>query len=376
VLSQVRDLSIDYTDCKRDAPNGPLAAMPEDLIKAHFSNSANPNLIPKQAKWNVTEREVGYQYKKSDPTTPSYKALRKVCTIEFNIPEDLKPPITFYYHLENFYQNHRRYVQSFNARQLLGDTVDVNTLKDSTCNPLSTKTVPVPENNTDEQNAALPGFDEEKKTYELLYYPCGIIANSIFNDTFTSPLLLNPKSNNETLGSKTYQMQNNTGISWPGLRDLYGPTKYDLSTITPPPNWNESYRKGYSAETPPPDLANWEGFQNWMMLAAAPNFYKLYQRNDNDVMEMGTYRIEIVDNFDTVVYNGRKSFVITTISAMGSRNQWPGIIFLIVGGICLILDVYFILSFFLWKPRKLGDPSYLSWNQPSAAGQPHATAAS
>jgi hypothetical protein len=83
----------------------------------------------------------------------------------------------------------------------------------------------------------------------------------------------------------------------------------------------------------------------------------------------GEYMVEIRDTFKTEMYNGRKSFVITTISTMGSRNIWPGIIFLVVGGICLLLDVYFILSFFVWKPRKLGDASYLSWNQPQTAPQ-------
>lgn len=326
--------------------------MPEDLITAHFSSSANVDLPPKKATWNVTEREIGYQFKNGDLTKPSYTAPRNVCTIEFNIPEDLKPPITFYYHLENFYQNHRRYVQSFNAKQLLGDPVGLDVLNGSNCDPLSHP----PNNGT------------------KIIYPCGIIANSMFNDTFTSPLLLAPR--NETVDEQLYPMKNNSGISWPGLKDLYGPTKYDYDQIVPPPNWNESFRMGWTKDTPPPNLKEWEGFQNWMMLAAAPNFYKLYQRNDDDVMQFGRYRIEIVDNFDTVLYSGRKSFVITTISAMGSRNQWPGIIFLIVGGICLILDVYFILSFFLWKPRKLGDPSYLSWNQPSAAGPSHTTAAS
>ncbi|KAM7203671.1 hypothetical protein V8F33_001986 [Rhypophila sp. PSN 637] len=348
----VRDLTIDYTECSRNAPNGPLQLMPEELIKSHFSNSANPNFDPRQATWNRTEKEIGYQFKNGDLTQPSYTATRNVCTIEFNIPEPLQYPVTFYYHLENFYQNHRRYVQSFNAKQLLGEAVGLDVLNGSNCDPLSHD----PTNGT------------------KIIYPCGIIANSMFNDTFTSPVLLSVA--NSAAPEKVYEMKNNSGISWPGLKDLYGATKYNYDQITPPPNWNETYRLGWNASLPPPDLSQWEGFQNWMMLAAAPNFYKLYQRNDKDVMETGRYRIEIVDNFDTVVYSGRKSFVITTISAMGSRNQWPGIIFLIVGGICLILDVYFILSFFLWKPRKLGDPSYLSWNQPSAAGQPHATGAS
>ena len=103
------------------------------------------------------------------------------------------------------------------------------------------------------------------------------------------------------------------------------------------------------------------------MLAASPDFYKLYQQNDGQPMLAGQYQIEIVDNFDVTKYDGKKSFLITTITPMGARNIWPGIIFLIVGGICLVLDIYFFLSYFLWKPRKMGDPTHLSWNKERVA---------
>ncbi|KAK3325825.1 ligand-effect modulator 3 family [Apodospora peruviana] len=339
----IRDIQLDYTDCTREAPKDTLGPMPAERISAHFSG--NNTLDPYKAQWKVEVKDIQYL---------GFTAPRNVCTIEYNIPEDLKPTVSFYYHLENFYQNHRRYVASFNAKQLLGDAVDGGTINGSTCDPLA--------------------HDANGK----IIYPCGVVANSIFNDTFSSPTLLNPAlkdGDNVTPNSTVYEMKT-TGIAWPGLKDLYGVTKYKLEDIVPPPNWNETYRNGYiKGIAEPPDLREDEHFQNWMMLAAAPNFYKLYQRNDQDVMRSGTYQVTIVDTYDTVVYNGRKSFLITTISTMGSRNPWPGIIFLIVGGICLILDVYFILSFFLWKPRKLGDPSYLSWNQPSAAAQPHAGAA-
>lgn len=340
LILQVRDLRIDYTDCVRDAPRDRFGQIPKEHITAHFSSANTSALDPYAAEWRVEDREIPYH---------NYTVPTPVCLVQFNIPEDLKPTISFYYYLENFYQNHRRYVGSFNAKQLLGDPVEGGTINGSTCDPLA----------------------HDPNGSGKIIYPCGIIANSLFNDTFSSPLLLNPAGTSE--GSRVYEMANNSGIAWPGLKDLYGPTRYNLDQIVPPPNWNDSYAFGYTPESPPPDLKNWEHFQNWMMLAASPNFYKLYQRNDDEVMARGRYQVDIVANFDTTVYNGRKSFLITTVSTMGSRNIWPGIIFLIVGGICLILDIYFILSFFLWKPRKLGDPSYLSWNQPAAAPQAAST---
>ncbi|KAK3377833.1 ligand-effect modulator 3 family [Podospora didyma] len=340
----VRDITVNYSDCMdkapRNPPDGKFGVMPEDLITYHFSSNMDVNLPPKVAGWKLEDRLYTY------PDT-KVTVNKTMCLIQINIPEDLKPTVSFYYYLENFYQNHRRYVGSFNAKQLLGEAVDGATLNSSTCDPVA--------------------HDSSGK----IVYPCGIVANSMFNDSFSSPVRVNAQDSSP---NSTYLMSNQS-ITWPGLKDLYGKTKYDIKDIVPPPNWVDRFPdKKYTLETLP-DLATWEGFQNWMMLAAAPNFYKLYQRNDRDVMQKGKYQIDIASDFNTTIYNGRKSFVITTVSTMGSRNIWPGIIFLIVGGICLLLDVYFILSFFLWKPRKLGDPSYLSWNQPSAAGNTQAGAA-
>ncbi|KAL1835962.1 hypothetical protein VTJ49DRAFT_5760 [Mycothermus thermophilus] len=326
----VRDIRIDYTDCVKDAPKDQFGPLPSKYITAHFSNSES-NFDPMVAEWKTEEVTV---------QGPDFEDDRIMCRIKFNIPEDLNPSINFFYNLENFYQNHRRYVNSFNAKQLLGDAVDGRTINDSTCKPIAS----------------------DPQTGKIIY-PCGLVANSIFNDTFSNPVLLSVRES--TADNETYAMTTK-GIAWPGMKDLYGPTKYQLDQIVPPPNWQRRFKNGYTEKNKPINPAEDEAFQNWMMLAAAPNFYKLYQKNERDVMKAGQYQVDIEDNFDTTVYNGRKAFVITTLSTMGSRNIWPGIIFLIVGGLCLILDVYFILSFFLWKPRKLGDPSYLSWNQPAA----------
>lgn len=65
--------------------------------------------------------------------------------------------------------------------------------------------------------------------------------------------------------------------------------------------------------------------------------------------------------FRTDVYQGTKSILITTLSPMGGRNNFLGILWLVVGGFCILLGVIFLITNLI-KPRKLGDHTYLSWN--------------
>lgn len=79
---------------------------------------------------------------------------------------NLRHPVYMYYKLENFYQNHRRYVKSRNDAQLQGQVVlDYASLED--CDPRRSK--------DNSQNAS------------LFYVPCGLIAWSLFNGFFTFP---------------------------------------------------------------------------------------------------------------------------------------------------------------------------------------------
>lgn len=40
------------------------------------------------------------------------------CTLQFDIPADMEPPILVHYELSNFYQNHRNYVKSRDSYQV------------------------------------------------------------------------------------------------------------------------------------------------------------------------------------------------------------------------------------------------------------------
>ncbi|KAL6859678.1 Lem3/Cdc50 [Trichoderma novae-zelandiae] len=333
--TQVQEIRLDYTRCATDAPdfNKGFGSMRGSDVESAFKSS-NSSIDPQwavQSGINIT-------------VNTGVRVPGKRCYLRFNIPESMGPPVLFYYQLTNFYQNHRRYADSFDVDQLKGHNRSYGDIHGSKCTPLYGDTV-----------------DGVKKPY----YPCGLIANSMFNDSYTSPELLNPPGGrgNET---RTYLMENNTNIAWSSDRELYNPTTQALSEILPPPNWRDRYPNGYTKENPPPNLKEWEAFQVWMRTAGLPTFSKLYQRNDTEAMAEGRYQIVIDDFFPTTEYRGTKSIIITTRTVMGGRNNFLGIAYIVVAGLCIVLGVVFLASHLI-KPRKLGDHTYLSWNNVPAS---------
>jgi hypothetical protein len=52
---------------------------------------------------------------------------------------------------------------------------------------------------------------------------------------------------------------------------------------------------------------------------------------------------------------------------MGGRNPFLGIAYVVVGGICVVLGALFTVTHLI-RPRKLGDHTYLSWNNDGTQG--------
>ncbi|KAJ3091698.1 hypothetical protein HK102_013779 [Quaeritorhiza haematococci] len=307
------------------------------------------------------------------PSTTSYGPIRewlfddanRVCSVRFEVPSNFAPPVFMYYRLTNFFQNHRRYVKSFDANQLKGDIIENPDSLQTSCDPLKKKP----------SNLTYPdGFTPDP---DAQYYPCGLIANSFFTDQFSGlycvegvvdvkgnntngpitcrPELVNNRNQPGDVVSYTFAER---GIAWPSDTEKFRDTKWRSrpdqirSKLIPPDQWREQFpewRNGYNASNLP-NLQTWERFQVWMRTAGLPNFRKLYGRNDDNTLPAATWQINITDKFDVRRYGGTKSVVISTVSILGGKNPFLGISYLVVGSLCILLGVVFLLRH-LVKPR-------------------------
>lgn len=234
----------------------PSDRITKDFKKGDFTGARN-------AQWGHYNKTVTYNQGNvfRNITIPN----TNVCRLEFDIEHVLEAPVFLYYRMTNFYQNHRRYVKSYDQDQLSGTAKSESSIDGTDCAPLDVR--------------------DDKPIY-----PCGLIANSIFNDTFNSPVLLNAQDGNN---ATTFTMTNQ-GIAWSSDKDLYKNTKYSSDQIVPPPNWAKKFPE-YNSSLPPPDISEWEEFWVWMRTAGLPTFSKMALRQDNKDMAAGRYQMEIWD---------------------------------------------------------------------------------
>ncbi|GAA6062324.1 hypothetical protein JCM10212_006876 [Sporobolomyces blumeae] len=318
--NQVKEFTIDYTQCEFTAPNTTFSALPTN----DYSFRLNSDDAVQAPTWQFTHDDAEADVSRQN-----------LCRVQFELPTKLDAPVFMYYKLTNYYQNHRRYVKSVATNQLMGDEVSYDSISGGDCKPVDVRD-------------------------NKIVYPCGLIANSLFNDTFLPPVLLNPAG---TTGNQTYNMTDR-GIAWPGESKKYRVTKYSADQIVPPPNWVARYPDGYTDATIP-DLTQDEHFQVWMRTAGLPTFRKLYFRNDDEDMPAGSYEIDVYMNYPVHPFHGTKSIVFSTVSFIGGKNPFLGIAYIAVGGACVLLGLVLTVRH-LVRPRKLGDPKYLSWNRAPA----------
>ncbi|AET40441.1 aminophospholipid translocase regulatory protein CDC50 Ecym_6037 [Eremothecium cymbalariae DBVPG len=302
--NSVQDLVVNYSYC--ETASNEFQTIPSKFVSYHFKSK-----VEEPPEWKFVANENG----------------DKKCQLKFQIPNKISRPVYVYYKLTNFYQNHRKYVQSFDLNQLKGKAVELADLSPN-CNPLS-------------------------KESGKVIYPCGLIANSLFNDTYSQVLQGLDSTKNYTMSNKN--------ISWKTDRNRYKRTEYKVSDIMPPPNWRTQYPDGYTEENIP-DLSTWEEFQIWMRTAGLPRFYKLALKNEEDPLSDGKYIMEIGMNYPVKIFDGTKSFVLTTNSIIGGRNMSLGIAYLVVAGISLLFGFVFLAKLII-QPRKLGDHTYLNFHQ-------------
>ncbi|XP_047982625.1 ALA-interacting subunit 1-like [Salvia hispanica] len=240
----------------------------------------------------------------------------KTCQRTLRVPKNMKQPIYVYYQLDNFYQNHRRYVKSRSDQQLRNN----GSLQDtSPCKP-------------------------EDNTASGPIVPCGLIAWSLFNDTYGFT------RNNQQLNV------NKRDISWKSDREH----KFGKNVF--PRNFQNGTLKGGATLKPDVPLSEQEDLIVWMRTAALPTFRKLYGKIEVDLQRDDVINVTLENNYNTYSFSGKKKLVLSTTSWLGGKNDFVGIAYLTVGGLCFFLALVFLLIYLI-KPRQLGDPSYLSWNR-------------
>ncbi|KAL9934187.1 hypothetical protein V8E36_006643 [Tilletia maclaganii] len=313
-------MAFEYTACKTLAPTASLQSMPDSLYTYQLDD--NPPAIA-QPQWAYLP----------NPNAPSGNA----CRIVFSVPHTIPTPVLLAYKLTNFHQNHRGYVKGVDTAQMKGEAAPVGDLE-TLCRP----------------------FWKDEATGKPIY-PCGLIANSMFNDTFSDPILANDDG---SLTLTTFTMSE-TNLVLESEKTKYQPSRYNPADVVPPAFWRGSdkgpygYAGGYgdsaSSNTTRAlfDPSKDEHFMVWMNTAALPNFEKLYKRSDNTGMGAGRYAVDIFDNWPVDGFKGTKSLVLTTAAWQGSRNLLVGLITLGAGGLCLILGLVFTARHAV-KPRKLG----------------------
>jgi hypothetical protein len=278
--------------------------------------------ILKAASDSVVEVSIPYGFDGATHCTDGNSA----CTVAITIPEDMEPPVYVYYELRNFYQNHRRYVKSRSDAQLQGELISYDNLVD--CDPL--RTLP---GNTGPNPPAL--------------FPCGLIAYSFFNDSYTFPA--------------QYPLIE-SGIAWESDKDKFkNPSQAAIDAATGQewlwdviPFMEGNDEVGRRLEN--------EHFIVWMRTAALPTFRKLYGRVDNEKLAKGsTLQVDISNVYDVDSFDGEKRLVLSTMSWMGGKNDFLGIAYIVVGFLCIVLGALF------WAKqrfcgRALGDTDFLVWN--------------
>ncbi|GMH84264.1 hypothetical protein TL16_g09871 [Triparma laevis f. inornata] len=299
----------------------------------------------------------------------------KTCTVSFTVTEKMEKPVYVYYELTNFYQNHRKYVKSLSFKQLRGETVAASDLTD--CSPLDSITKDVSGIST-----------------KFTLNPCGLVANSLFNDF---------------ISVTTSQTMDETGIAWDSdVNEKFdNPEDFKSATCTcdssatggcanaefcgtagdgayscgtdgvqyKDPSTNICYAYQYPDddtvqylyESYPMTVGPQEGVKNehfivWMRTAGLPKFRKLYGIIDEDLAVGDTVDFQVQPNFNVMGFSGTKSLVISTVSWFGGKNPFLGQSYIVVGAICIAAALIFGVKHMV-RPRKLGDTRYLVWKE-------------
>ena len=227
--------------------------------------------------------------------------LNPSCDKTININEKIDGPVFVYYQLNGFFQNSRRYVKSKNIDQLQGN--EISDKED--CSPaIYNKDMDLGDKKAIDQTSDL--------VPDEVAIPCGLMAKTFFNDTYTFTINNDPLTVEET------------DITFEKDRDLF--------------------KKNYAKDKQWIDLTD-EHFLVWMRPSGLPNPKKLWGRIERD-LESGTkIDINIQSNYNVDIYKGKKKIILSNATKFGGKNKFLAISYIVVGALSLISAVVFPIGY-------------------------------
>ncbi|KAJ8603802.1 hypothetical protein CTAYLR_000216 [Chrysophaeum taylorii] len=309
-----------------------------------------------------------------------------VCNVTVEIKKKMREPVHVFYEVDNFFQNHRAYVQSMEWNQLHNrEHLESKELKDDGCEKL---------------------YENSSRVLN----PCGLVPNTLFNDVIelSEPGRLRLKEKKIAWRTDVKDvLKQPEGFEWSryateeadddacfGNRSYLSNVKCAASTCAAyglSKFGDECYgyvcrgsyydeRKCDSGErvvfhydrvdkyqylyhTFPQVISplvgvNSEHFAVWLRTAALPRFRKLYGRVASTLDDGTRLVFRIENNWDVHAFDGKKFLVVATAS--GFENEVLAIAYIAVGSICLALGFFFFAVQYLF-PRELGDLKYIPW---------------
>ena len=215
--------------------------------------------------------------------------------------------------------------------------------------------------------------------------PCGLIANSFFNDVIT-------------LGSLSGHTMTETGISWPTDKDKFKqPAEFNYKQLASCPSsatastcaaaglpsdckyymdssssscylyyYPRDANVQYLYESYPKIISPIQGVTNehfmvWMRTAALPTFRKLYGVIKAPLKANDVLLFTVNPVYEVASFKGSKGLVISTVSSFGGKNIYLGAGYVVVGGLSLLLSLMFIVKY-IRSPREIGKRELLTWS--------------
>ena len=227
--------------------------------------------------------------------------LGQICNKQLTLENDIDSPVYVYYQLNGFFQNSRRYVKSKETDQLTGDDISVH----DECEPAEKNK----EMGFSPSQTALDGSALDPEAYAV---PCGLMAKTFFNDTFSF-----------SIGSTDLTVDE-TNIAFDKDKKLY--------------DENPDRSKQWM------DMTN-EHFLVWMRPSGLPNPKKLWGRIDRDLKQGEKIDIAINNNYDVSHYKGKKKIVLSNATKFGGKNKFLGISYIVVGALSILCAIIFPIGY-------------------------------